>query len=335
MRLFLDLTFAAVLAVGVVAAAAVRTSQDFSIDLGPGDAAWQRLVVGATPEGMVRRAATISLPGLRRKTPGQVLLRLGDHAVARLRIDEQSVQSVRTNRDGELVALLPPAPFPGARITLSPSPGALPLHVRRITVTAPSPPLVVSLLAFGLAAALAWTIARRRGWLLALASGLAASALLALAASSALFWVVGSLPRVLVPLILFSASVVLVYAKRVDRRFYWTATGLLAAVLLGGWVRFYFLPSAGSWDTEYWKAWMTRSVRLGVTRVYGDPDATPPGHFLAQLWGREELFRVPYQGRELAVDYPPLAMALWSGSLRAVRMLAPGPVPGDWPRYRD
>jgi hypothetical protein len=125
------------------------------------------------------------------------------------------------------------------------------------------------------------------------------------------------------PLFLFSASLACVYLTATDRRFYWAAMGLVAAALFGGWIRFYFLPSAGSWDMEYWKAWMTRAAEHGITRVYGEPDATPPGHFLDQLWGREPLFRIDHRGRSFAVDYPPLAMALWRWSLSLVRGLEP------------
>ena len=43
-----------------------------------------------------------------------------------------------------------------------------------------------------------------------------------------------------------------------------------------------------------------------------------PGHFVAQLRGAEPLWLVPYRGRDFVVDYPPLAMALWRWSWRAV-----------------
>ena len=78
---------------------------------------------------------------------------------------------------------------------------------------------------------------------------------------------------------------------------------LVSALVLGAWVRFLFLPSAGSWDTEYWKAWMTRAVEEGVTGVYGGENATPEGRFASQLLGREELFQVEYRGRSFVVDY--------------------------------
>ncbi|MGH9333686.1 MAG: hypothetical protein ACRD21_08050, partial [Vicinamibacteria bacterium] len=102
------------------------------------------------------------------------------------------------------------------------------------------------------------------------------------------------------------------------------ATVFLLALFFGAWVRWYFLPSAGSWDTEYWKAWMSRAVEAGVPRVYGDADATPPGHFTGHLLGREDRFEIEYKGRSFVVDYPPLAMALWRWSWKAVTFVAPG-----------
>jgi hypothetical protein len=88
--------------------------------------------------------------------------------------------------------------------------------------------------------------------------------------------------------------------------------------LFGAWVRIYFLPSAGSWDTEYWKAWMMRASSHGVSRVYGDADSVPDGQFLAQLRGEKPPWTLQSRGREFGVDYPPLAMFLWRWSWWAV-----------------
>jgi hypothetical protein len=110
---------------------------------------------------------------------------------------------------------------------------------------------------------------------------------------------------------------------RADRARFVRDAVLVAAFVGGAWVRVVFLPSAGSWDTEYWKAWTARADEAGVARVYGDADAVPPGHFLAQLRGAEPLWLIPYRGRDFVVDYPPLAMALWRWSWRTVEWLAP------------
>ncbi|HEY3119512.1 MAG TPA: hypothetical protein VGL15_02740, partial [Vicinamibacteria bacterium] len=88
--------------------------------------------------------------------------------------------------------------------------------------------------------------------------------------------------------------------------------------------RAYFLPSTGSWDTEYWKAWTWRAASHGVAGVYGDPDVVPEGHFFAQLHGREEPWRIDWGGRAFVVDYPPLAIALWRWAWWATRALGRG-----------
>jgi hypothetical protein len=113
-------------------------------------------------------------------------------------------------------------------------------------------------------------------------------------------------------------------AGREARRDYARAAALVAAFVFGAAVRGAFLASAGSWDTEYWKAWMLRAADRGVTRVYGDPGAVPTGHMLAQMTGDEELWKAEAAGRSFVVDYPPLAMALWRWSWWAVSAGASG-----------
>ncbi|MGH9463777.1 MAG: hypothetical protein ACRD1X_21450, partial [Vicinamibacteria bacterium] len=305
---------AVAVAVGLIAAGAVWLSRTSSVELVPGEAAWRGLVVGATPNGTVQRRATIVLPGLRRVEPGSMRLAVRPRSTLLVTIDGRS-QTARANERGEIAVQLPAASSPGSRITISPEPGSQPLRIDWISFQQPTASLVPLFLAFAFTTILVWLVSCRKGLYLALALGLSVSALLATFASSALLWLVGPVPRLLIPLFLFSASVACVYLTATDRRWFWAATGLVAAALFGGWVRLYFLPSAGSWDMEYWKAWMTRAAGHGITRVYGEPDATPPGHFLDQLRGREPLFRIDHRGRSFAVDYPPLAMALWRWSL--------------------
>ena len=316
-------SFSVALIMGVIAAGGVGLVQTFPIELVPGESAWRDIVHGATPNGTVRRRATVVLPGLRRSESGSMQLWVRPRSVVHVTIDGRSPQTARANERGEIAVQVPAAAAPGSRIAISPSQGEPPLRIEKIAVLQAPASRAPPLLAFAFTMALAGLVARRKGWYLALASGLAVSALVTVTASSALLWAAGSIPRLLIPVALFSGSVACVYMKKTDRRFYWAMTGLVAAALFGGWVRLYFLPSAGSWDTEYWKAWMTRASEHGVTRVYREPDATPPGHFFDQLWGREPLFRIDYRGRNLAVDYPPLAMALWRWSLSSVRSFEP------------
>jgi hypothetical protein len=108
-----------------------------------------------------------------------------------------------------------------------------------------------------------------------------------------------------------------------ERRRYWQGAAILIAFIFGAWVRLYFLPSEGSWDTEYWKAWMMRATSHGVGRVYGEPASVPDGRFLAQVRGEDPI------GEPASVDYPPLAMILWRGSWWAVRTAAPAMVSSE------
>ncbi len=98
---------------------------------------------------------------------------------------------------------------------------------------------------------------------------------------------------------------------------------LVAAFVFGAAVRLFFLHSSGSWDTEYWKAWMQRSVEAGVTQAYGPADALPAGHALRQLRGDEPLWQIERGGRAFVIDYPPLSMALWAASWHVVSWATP------------
>jgi hypothetical protein len=136
-----------------------------------------------------------------------------------------------------------------------------------------------------------------------------------------------SAARLAVVLLLMASSVVLGH-RADDKGRYWAGFALLGAIVFGAWVRLFFLFSHGSWDTEYWKAWMRRATSHGVTRVYGDPGALPADRVLSGLRGQEDLFRAGTPERRFVVDYPPLAMTLWRGSWWLVSTLGP-PLPPD------
>ena len=95
---------------------------------------------------------------------------------------------------------------------------------------------------------------------------------------------------------------------------------LIAAGLFGCWVRAYFLPSAGSWDVDFWRTAMLHGKRTRVLGgAYGGPDDVPEGHLLAQLTGKRDPSPCPQiLGRPIVVNYPPLAVAMWT------RLLADG-----------
>ena len=73
------------------------------------------------------------------------------------------------------------------------------------------------------------------------------------------------------------------------RRFAARTALLIAAGALGCWVRASLLPSAGSWDVDYWRTAMLEASRHGIARAYGGPDDVPTGHLAAQLRGRERV----------------------------------------------
>jgi hypothetical protein len=88
------------------------------------------------------------------------------------------------------------------------------------------------------------------------------------------------------------------------------------ALVLGAWLRLYFLSSHGSWDMEYWKAWASETAGVGLTQVYGGPDSVPAGEFMAQLSAAKPRHEVAFRGREYPIDYPPLSLAAWGVSWR-------------------
>jgi hypothetical protein len=293
--------------IALVAAFAVRAVLSQPFEISPGDRAFRRLVAGATPSGRVPERAVVSIPSVRRSARAEVRLEV-EGGIFRLGIDNGRGVEVRPSRDGMVVTELPRTGSRGARLYVSPLDGGPPLVFRKVSVTGSAPALWPSALAFLATLATSIGIGRLRERRLPIACGLAMSAFAVLAAA----------PHPAAAVLLAASA-----AVGFRSRSYWIASSLLASLVFGAWVRFYFLPSAGSWDTEYWKAWMTRAVDAGVPRVYGESEATPEGHFVPHLLGREKLFQIEYKGRDFVVDYPPLAMALWRWSWMTVALLAP------------
>jgi hypothetical protein len=297
---------APILQVGIalVAAFAVRAALSQPFEISPGEGEFRRRVAGATASGRVPERAVVSIPGVRRSTRAEARLEVEGGAF-RLGVDGARPTEVRPSREGVVVTELPPRGSRGARLHLAPLEGEGPLVLRRVRVAGTEVALWPSALAFLATLASAIGMRERR---LGAACGLGMSAFATLAAA----------PHPVAALLL-AASLVVGFRSRG----YWKAVSLLGALVFGAWIRYAFLPSAGSWDTEYWKAWMTRAVEFGVTRVYGDSGATPEGQFVPHLLGRERLFQIEYKERDFVVDYPPLAMALWRWSWKTVTFLAP------------
>ena len=315
-------------AVGLLAAAGLLPATTALPALRPGSLAWSRLVLGPA-DGALAPGLVVRLPGLERRPGDRLLVEADPGTALGLAVDRGPVQPLRVSTGPALVAL-PERAIPGLRLDLrSLDPGAAGARVHSLTLqrqrrggwTAPLlAGLAAGLLVLGLAGRLGATAAAGLGLLCAGLSALAAAPaflLLALPDPEAL-------ARLALPLALLAGAGLAWRRLDASRRGAFTRLALLVgALVFGAWIRGAFLASPGSWDTEYWKAWMLRASSAGVTRVYGDADAVPPGHLLAQLRGREELWKARAFGREFVVDYPPLAMALWRVSWALVHAAAP------------
>lgn len=310
----------AAIAPGALALAAVCATARLPVRLEPGTFGWSALARGADG-GSLRDRAAVSLPGLARARQVALSIEAASDTPASLAIgvDGGAPEWARLEGGG-LASRIPRRGTRGATIELRAR--EAPVRVAAIEVRPEGVPwprvLPAIVVPLGLCA-LIGRRDRRRG----LAVALSSSALLLLAALpvlDALTFSARALAFVLPAAAAVAAAAVLGREQpaRVLRDLL-----IVAAFVAGAWVRVVFLPSAGSWDTEYWKAWTARADAHGVARVYGDADAVPSGHFLAQLRGAEPLWLVPYRGRDFVVDYPPLAMALWRWSWRAVRAAAP------------
>lgn len=319
--------FALPIGIGVLSALALAAVATMSLELTPASAAWPRIVLGA-PGGVVRDRAVVIVPGIDRSRPRslEIATTPGPAAVIDVRIDAGPPLSVATGR-GPIMLALPANPIPGIRLDLGRSPETATALTR---VALREPELIprtraalaglVPMLVFALSAA---RFGRRVGAALALVFG----SVWALAGMPALLLL--SLPDRVALARLALACVPALIALGIaatsdanERR--WIRVGALVvpAFVFGVWVRGYFLPSTGSWDTEYWKASVARAETAGLVNVYGDASAVPPGAFLGQLRGAPR-FEITFRGRNFVVDYPPLGIALWVGARRLVDRIAP------------
>jgi hypothetical protein len=309
---------------GTLGALAVVAVTAVPVRVEPGTAAWRRLVRGAEADGRVPRGMVLLLPGLVRDAP--LDFRIEGYAEEPTRVgtsvDGAPLAWFPVQRDVRIRLRIPPG-RPGARVELRIGEGTAAPQIRSLTVAPPRRlPLLRVVLAFAMAAALTAFLLRRAP-AIALPVGLSAAGVFALASTPPLVFLTlpaagSALALLFVAAVLAASAGVASRLERASRRAYARAVVLLAAFVFGAWVRGAFLASAGSWDTEYWKAWTIRAADHGVTRVYGDPGSSPAGRLLAQMRGEEELWKVEYAGRPFVVDYPPLAMFLWRWSYGVV-----------------
>lgn len=141
-------------------------------------------------------------------------------------------------------------------------------------------------------------------------------------------WIVLSWPgtattaRIAVPALVAAGGLAVALVRTRASRKVARLSLLIAAGLLGCWVRALLLPSAGSWDVDYWRTAMLQASAQGLGGAYGGPGDVPEGHFLAQLTGRESVSSPQILGRPIVVNYPPLAVALWTASWRIAEQWA-------------
>jgi hypothetical protein len=315
-------------ATGLLAALAVLAVTGAGVALRPGSSAWIHLVLGS-PYGSLEPGLVIRLPGLDRRSGDSVAIEADSGSTLAVAIDRGPLQPLRVPH-GPALLPLPAGSASGLRLDLRAAPGEPPSRIAEVRLERRARPSALPPLLAGLAVvALVLPLSRRLGALGASGLGLLAGGLLGLAAAPAHLFL--SLPDAPAVGRFFPALVLLAAAgvawRRVppaQRRDASRLAAVVAAVVFGAWIRGAFLPSPGSWDTEYWKAWTLRAASAGVTRTYGDPGAVPAGHFLAQARGQEELWKVRAFGRDFVVDYPPLALALWRWSFWEVTRAGAG-----------
>lgn len=304
-------------AAGLLAAATLLAVSGAPVRLAPGPGGWTRLVGNVTAGGVIPQAGLAHLPGLDRTRPALLIVAAeaadGGAATLGVAVDGGPVQWVRTSAAAPAAVVLPPVRAPGARVALRRAEGAAAPRIAWLRVQregGPLRPWPAAIVAFIAAAAAAGGLASRLGREAAFALGLFAGAAVALTFTPALLWMTlpsaPSLLRLAAPALLLAVAAWLAARQpRPRRRELMCGAAVVAAFVFGAWVRAWFMPSAGSWDTEYWKGWTARMGRVGLTRVYGEPEPFAWRRFLALMRGQEPLATLD-QG--LTIDYPPLTM---------------------------
>jgi hypothetical protein len=317
------------LAIGLVAGACAWMLRTAPVHLEPGRGGWTRCVRGAHADGRLGATTVVVLPGIARRAPASLVLE-AEGGPANLAVTMDGAPPAWFRVAGRTTLLIPVqgGREPGLRLTLRPDAESPRIRLRSISLDPVHPAAGGAVWFVGLAAALVTaTLPWATAPALSLALALVAAGVLALAATPAM--VAWSLPapsalaRIFAPLVLVAAGVAAGRRCGARRRFGF-ATALIVAAVFGSWVRLYFLPSAGSWDVDYWKVCALRTTEHGVTRAYGDPEAVPHGHFLAQMRGEEPQWELPAFGRTFVIDQPPGIMLLWQTSLRVLSRIDHG-----------
>jgi len=237
-------------------------------------------------------------------------------------VDRSAPASLAVPEHGILLVPIPPGGR-GVRLDIAATePGSV--RLTRLALRPEGRPWTAVVLAVLLAVAAYAIAATLRHGAAAVPLGLWIAGLCGLWAAPVLvFW---SLPSVsgfgaLLPAVVLLLAAPLLAARRGARRTFWIGAALATSAVVGLAVRLYFLPSAGSWDVDYWKAYAERGSQAGVTRVYGDP--LPDGAFWPQLEGRQPQWQAEALGRTFVIDQPPGIAAAWTASWWLTRHVMP------------
>ena len=241
----------------------------------PDSILWRRFA-GGTPGGShLREELVLRLPALRRQGGARlaIVARAATAPGAPLGISIDGDPPSRLDlAPGRPVWLaMAPRDVDGAEVALRPS---APVALDGVLV-APRAETARAATA-GLAAALL-TLALLRARVVREAVGLGLFAAGLLALGSVPTWLLLAWPapttlvRLALPLAIMAVGLVAAL-RQGPRRFAARTALLIAAGALGCWVRASLLPSAGSWDVDYWRTAMLEGSRHGIARAYGGPD---------------------------------------------------------------
>jgi hypothetical protein len=288
------------------------------IGVGVDSILWQRFASG----GRLREPLTLRLPSLRRLDGARLAVDARapttPDAPLAIGVDGDPPSRVALVPGRRAWMAIPAREVDGAEVTLTPTGPAV---VNGIVVAAG--PEVARAGAAGVAVALVgWMLLRTRATAEAAGLGLFTAALVAVGSLPgwiALAWPgAATVARVAAPGLIGVGGLALAFSRGAGRRNVARLSMLIAAAVFGCWVRAYLLPSAGSWDVDYWRTAMLQARAEGIGRAYGGAEDIPPGHFGAQLRGEEPVSSRAVLGRPIQVNYPPLAVALWTASWRLV-----------------